>query len=208
MVNEARPLQAGDVVRIRDERWRVLGRVVHNAASVVEVVGCDTGNHNCRSRFLLPYEPCDRVQAQTTPRLVHVRQWSRAVRHVLAEAAPWTSLWSATRADLRVVPFQLEPALALVRGDGCRFLIADAVGLGKTVQAGLMIAETLARRAEARVLVVTPAALREQWHQELHHRFAIDAEILDAAGMARLLSRLPASVNPWSIQPIVVTSID
>jgi superfamily II DNA or RNA helicase len=208
VVNDARPLQTGDLVTVRDERWRVLRRVIYNAASVIEVVGCDASNHNSHSRFLLPYERMDRVQRETKPRIVRLRRWNRVARHALTDAAPWTSLWSATRADLRVVPFQLEPALALIRGDGCRFLIADAVGLGKTVQAGLMIAETLARRSEARVLVVTPAALREQWRHELRHRFAIDADVLNAAGIARALSQLPASVNPWSICPVVVTSID
>jgi len=86
--------------------------------------------------------------------------------------------------------FQLEPVLALVRGEGCRFLIADAVGLGKTVQAGLMIAETLARRPEGHTLVVTPAALREQWREEIDSRFGLGADILDAAGIARLMSQL------------------
>ena len=104
--------------------------------------------------------------------------------------------------------FQLEPVLALVRGEGCRFLIADAVGLGKTVQAGLMIAETLARRPEGRTLVVTPAALREQWREEIESRFGLGADILDAAGIARLTSQLPAGINPWSVRPVVITSID
>ena len=104
--------------------------------------------------------------------------------------------------------FQLEPVLALVRGEGCRFLIADAVGLGKTVQAGLMIAETLARKPEGRTLVVTPAALREQWREEIDSRFGLGADILDAAGIARLTSQLPAGINPWSVRPVVITSID
>jgi superfamily II DNA or RNA helicase len=208
MSNEAQSVQAGDLVSIRAERWRVVRRTAHEAVSVIEVVGCDLSNHNCHSRFLLPYERMDPVRPESRPRLVGVRRWSGVARHVLADASPWTSLWSATRADLRIEPFQLEPALALIRGDGCRFLIADAVGLGKTVQAGLMIAETLARRSEARVLVVAPAALREQWRHELQHRFAIDADVLDAAGIARLSSRVPASVNPWSVAARVVTSID
>ena len=208
MPYDGRPLQAGDLVRIRDERWRVLRRTIHDRTSVVEVIGCDTSNLNCQSRFLLPCESVERCEFHARPKVVRPRRWSRVARRALADAAPWNSLWSASRADLRVVPFQLEPALALIRGDGCRFLIADAVGLGKTIQAGLMIAETLARRSEARVLVVTPAALREQWQHELRHRFAIEADVLDAGGMARLLAHIPASVNPWAVRPIVVTSID
>ena len=106
------------------------------------------------------------------------------------------------------MPFQLEPTLALVRADACRVLIADAVGLGKTVQAGLVVAETLARRPDARTLVIAPASLREQWQEELARRFRIGADLFDAAGIARVASQLPADVNPWSTRPVVIASID
>ncbi len=92
-----------------------------------------------------------------------------------------------------VVPFQLEPAIALLRGDGCRFLIADAVGLGKTVQAALMIAELLRRHADGRAIVVCPAGLREQWREELHTRFELRGDLFDAAGVARMT----AALTPW-----------
>jgi superfamily II DNA or RNA helicase len=107
-----------------------------------------------------------------------------------------------------VIPFQLEPALALLRGAGCRLLLADAVGLGKTIQAGLIIAETLARRPDARALVIAPAGLREQWCDELRRRFGLEPMIFDAVGVARRAAQLPADVNPWAAQAISVTSID
>ena len=145
----------------------------------------------------------------SAPRLVRPGRWRHVARRVLADATPsLASLRSAARADLRLIPFQLEPALALARGDCCRFLIADAVGLGKTVQGGLMVAELLERQPDARALVISPAALRDQWGDELRSRFRIDAEVLDAAGVARLTARVPAGVNPWSVQSVVITSID
>jgi superfamily II DNA or RNA helicase len=203
------PLRAGDVVRIRDERWRIVSQSAHGDTSVVEAAGCDAGNRSSRARFLLPFEPIDRLPAAPAPRLVRPRRWRRFARRVLADATPaWASLRAAAHADLTLIPFQLEPALALIRGEGCRFLIADAVGLGKTVQAGLMIAEVLARRPDARVLVISPAALREQWHHELATRFGLEAAVLDAAGVARLAADLPAGINPWAVRRIIVTSID
>jgi superfamily II DNA or RNA helicase len=203
------PLQAGEVVRIRDERWRIIRRVPYDRATAIEAAGCDAGNRNGHATFLLPFETIERVQAYSVPRVVGRRRWRRAARRTLATASPsLTSLRAATPARLRIISFQLEPVLALVRGEGCRFLIADAVGLGKTVQAGLMIAETLARRPDGRTLVVTPAALREQWREEIESRFGLGANILDAAGIARLTSQLPAGVNPWSVRPVVITSID
>ncbi len=209
MATSPAPLQAGEVVRIRDERWRIVRRVTYDRTTAIEAAGCDAGNRSGHATFLLPFETIERVQAHSVPRVVGRRRWRRAARRTLATASPsLTSLRAATPARLRIISFQLEPVLALVRGEGCRFLIADAVGLGKTVQAGLMIAETLARRPDGRTLVVTPAALREQWREEIESRFGLGADILDAAGIARLTSQLPAGVNPWSVRPVVITSID
>jgi superfamily II DNA or RNA helicase len=203
------PLRSGDIVRIRDEKWRIVRLVGHRGVALVEAAGCDVANGANLARFLLPFEAVDRLKASATPRLVSPRRWRHVARRVLADATPsWASLRAAGRADLTLIPFQLEPALAWARGDGCRFLIADAVGLGKTVQAGLMIAEVLARQPEARALVISPAALRDQWRHELHHRFQLGAEVLDAAGVSRATAHLPAGVNPWSVQPIAITSID
>ncbi|MBI3048824.1 MAG: DEAD/DEAH box helicase [Acidobacteria bacterium] len=202
-------LRCGDVVRIRSERWRIVGHVGYGGAALVEAAGCDGSNRNVRARFLLPYEPVDRLPSSPAPRLVRPTRWRYIARQTLAEACPgWSSLRTAARASLDVLPFQLEPALALTRGDGCRFLLADAVGLGKTIQAGLMIAETLARRPDARALVVAPAGLRDQWREELRGRFGVDAAILDSAGIARLAAQLPADVNPWGVPRAVITSID
>ncbi|MGH9347592.1 MAG: helicase-related protein, partial [Vicinamibacterales bacterium] len=128
---------------------------------------------------------------------------------VLAGATPsWTSLRAAARAHLALFPYQLEPALAMMRGLACRILLADEVGLGKTIQAGLIVAELVERERDARVLVVTPASLRDQWRDELRDRFAVHAEVIDAAGLARAASDLPAGVNPWAIPHVAITSID
>ena len=202
-------LRPGDLVRIRDERWRVLACTPCGATAIVETTGCEKANRAVRARFLLPFEPIDRLPSATAPKVVRPARWRRAARGVLTGVAPsWTSLRSATGADITLIPYQLEPALALVDGRACRFLLADEVGLGKTVQAGLMMAEAIARRPETRALIVAPAGLRLQWQRELTHRFRLDAEVLDAAGLARISATVPSHVNPWSLPPIVITSID
>ena len=204
-----KPLRAGDVVRIRDERWRVISHAIHGDAAVLEAAGCSPANRHSRSRFLLPFEHVDRLPSSPVLRVVRPGHWRRAARGVLSEATPsWSALRAAAHAELTLIPFQLEPVLAFVRGHACRFLIADGVGLGKTVQAGLMLAEALARQPDARLLIVSPAALREQWRQELQARFHLAADIFDAAGVAGVAATLPAGVNPWSLPPIIITSID
>ena len=86
-------------------------------------------------------------------------------------------------------------------------LIADEVGLGKTIQAGLAIAEIFARRPDARAIVICPAGLREQWRDELQ-RFDLSAQVVDAATVARSIAALPPGSNPWSTWPLPIASID
>ena len=202
-------LRTGDIVRIRDQRWRVVSHAIDGDTSIVDAAGLDSANSGHRAEFILPFEPVDRLPFSVAPKFVRPNRWRRVARHVLGNASPsFTSLRAAKHAHLTVIPYQLEPALALIRGDACRLLIADGVGLGKTVQAGLMIAELLHRRRDARVLVVTPAALRQQWREELGRRFSVDAEVFDAATVARIEGGLHGGINPWAVRRVIVTSVD
>ena len=173
---------------------------------MLEVRGRGADNRGIRTVFLLPYEPIDCLQSSDAPRMVRPRTWRRIVRSLLADATPsYDSLRSPVHAAFTVLPFQLEPALAVVRGLASRILIADEVGLGKTVQAGLVISETRARRPDARILVVAPAGLREQWQAELGERFAMESTVLDSSALARHALQ---SGNPWSVPGVVITSLD
>ena len=199
--------QRGDLVRIRDERWTVSDTVLHRDSTVLTVVGCDHSNRGSRARYLLPFEPVDRLPSVSTTRVMSHRRWRHLARQALARTPPTIdSLRAAATADISILPYQLEPALALVSGLAARILIADEVGLGKTVQAGLLVAETLARRADAHVLVLCPAGLRQQWRDELIGRFHLTPVVLDAAA----LRRVPhfEGANPWAVHPLILTSTD
>jgi superfamily II DNA or RNA helicase len=197
----------GDIVRIRDERWTVAETRSYTDATLLTVVGCDRLNSGCRTRYLLPFESWERLPCVETTRVVSHRQWQRLAREVLGQATPSAySLVAAASADISVLPYQLEPALAVASGAAARVLIADDVGLGKTIQAGLIIAETLARRTDANVLVLCPAGLRNQWQDELTRRFCLAPVALDSAALRRL--PLIRSANPWGVHPLIVTSTD
>lgn len=197
-------IRRGDRVRVRGQQWQVTDWT----DSIVRVRSCDRDRPVERATFIAEVERLDRVPPRP-PALVTPSRWRRAVRGVLSSASPSpTSLLTATGATFDLLPFQLEPALAWTRGLGVRFLIADDVGLGKTVQAGLMIAELLDRWRNGRVLVVTPAGLREQWASELTRRFALDVATVDAAALSRLSSATLTGANPWTTSAVAITSID
>lgn len=203
------PLRPGDMVRIRDERWRVARLVRHAGVSVLEVRGSDRSNREAHTRFLLPFEHLERLPVSRAPRVVRLRRWRRMARNVLAAATPsYCSLRAAAQADISVLPFQLEPALAVVHGRAARILVADEVGLGKTIQAGVVIAELLRRLDHPHVLVVVPAGLREQWRAELERRFRITTAIVDGITMPRSISGSLGGTSPWLLQPVIIASID
>ncbi len=126
----------------------------------------------------------------------------------LSDLRSFDQLRSARAASIDIFPFQLEPALALIRGRAARVLLADEVGLGKTIQAGLMLAELRQRGWCERALVLCPAGLCQQWADELRQRFHIAAAIFDAPALRHFTATLPYGVNPWSIEPVSITSID
>ena len=105
-----------------------------------------------------------------------------------------------------VEDYQLAPLLKALRMPRISLLIADDVGLGKTVEAGLVLTELLLRRRIQRVLVLTPASLRLQWQEELADKFSLRFEIVDRQRTERLRRRLGLDANPWRSHNHVVAS--
>src|SRR5258706_12604268 len=201
-------MQISQHVRVRGARWRVLDVRAYDDCQLVTLAGLTPPFVGVTARGLPPFDQIDLVDRRARPRVVRPERWRRACRGLLAENRPPGALQSALYARIDLLPHQLEPALAIVRGMGSRVLLADEVGLGKTIQAGLVCAELLARGAIDRVLVVAPAGLREQWAHELAKRFSIAAANVDAPALRRLAATLPVGLNPWSTQSIAVASID
>ena len=98
---------------------------------------------------------------------------------------------------VQVEDFQLVPLLKALRMPRVNLLIADDVGLGKTVEAGLILTELLLRRRIQRVLILTPASLRSQWQEEMWTKFALDFDLIDRAETHALRKRLSMDANPW-----------
>ena len=202
------PLVPGDLVRIRDERWMVARHTPGASGAVLDVRGRDRTNFGAHASFLLPFELVEPLPSSEAPRHVRARRWRRLTRAMLAEATPsWEALRTPLHARISLLPFQLEPALAITRGIASRILIADDVGLGKTIQAGVVIGEVLERSRHGRVLVVAPASLREQWQAELLERFGVRAWLADSSSLARTAAWTTA-LNPWSAHAVTITSID
>ncbi|KGM41018.1 helicase SNF2 [Aquabacterium sp. NJ1] len=104
--------------------------------------------------------------------------------------------------------YQLVPLLMALRLSTVRLLIADDVGIGKTVEAGLIARELMDRGEIARLAVLCPPHLVEQWQSELETRFNLYAVALTAASAARVERELPHGVGLFDHHPVVVVSLD
>ena len=94
---------------------------------------------------------------------------------------------------MNLVAYQLDPALQALRQPRSRILIADAVGLGKTLEAGVLATELIQRGRGKRILVVTQKAMLTQFQKEWWSRFSILLVRLDSVGLAWVRNRIPAN---------------
>ena len=132
----------------------------------------------------------------------------RACRAALGRCGDRTTLQAAARADLALLPYQLEPAIEAIVHRAPRVLIADAVGLGKTIQAAIVLAELARRHQLERALILTPPGLRNQWAGELRRRFGLEAVIANAGWLRAMRAEWPPQLNPWSVPGVLIASID
>lgn len=120
-------------------------------------------------------------------------------------AGPFRSLASIA-VDPR--PYQLVPLLMALRQDTVRLLIADDVGVGKTVEAGLIAAELLAQGDARGLVVLCSPALAEQWRAELHNKFGVDAKLVLPSTIGRLLRETPYGHSVFRPEGAYVVSTD
>lgn len=122
--------------------------------------------------------------------------------------APWARppIASPFHGAVEVEDFQLVPLLKALRMPRVNLLLADDVGLGKTVEAGLVLSELLLRRRIQRVLILTPASLRLQWRDEMWDKFSLPFDLVDRAQTHALRKRLGMDANPWRSFSRIVAS--
>ncbi len=157
----------GSVIVARQRLWRVDAQ----AENVLTATAIDGGEPEQR-QFYLPFEPVKpgRLEPPSPALVGHPASQELLLRAyrlgLLHGTAPLLSLQRS-----RVIPkdYQLVPVVMALETPRVRMLLADDVGLGKTIEAGLILTELLARQRAARLLIIVPANLREQWQEALDY---------------------------------------
>ncbi len=199
----------GSLVRARGREWVVLPETRDEVLKLRPLGGADAD----ATLIYLPLEPQPPTAATfglPDPGKPGSREGALLLRDALrlklrAGAGPFRSF-----GYINVEPraYQLVPLLMALKLDTVRLLIADDVGIGKTIEAGLIARELLDRAEIDRLCVICPPHLCGQWQQELADKFAIDAEVVRAGTAARLERGLRADESVFEVHPFTIVSLD
>lgn len=147
-----------------------------------------------------------KLVADTSSRMIKTRLH---LESLLRQTAPTHNKISiGHKAAMDVLPFQLQPAIQSLEQPRQRILIADAVGLGKTLEAGILLSELIRRGRARRILVVAIKSMLTQFQKEIWSRFSIPLVRLDSIGLQRVRSKIPTHQNPFYYYDRSIISID
>lgn len=131
-----------------------------------------------------------------------------AVRWGAVTNADRSFLQAPFRSGITIEDYQLDPLVRAIDMARVNLLIADDVGLGKTIEAGLVVQELLVRHRARTVFIVCPASLQIKWQSEMWEKFGLEFRIVDTDYIRRLRRERGIHANPWSSFPRLITSMD
>ncbi len=131
-----------------------------------------------------------------------------AVRWGAVSSADTKALQSPFRSGIRIEEYQLDPVIRALQMPRVNLLVADDVGLGKTIETGLVVQELILRHRVRTVLIVCPSSIQIQWQEQMRDKFGLEFRIIDSAFMKQLRRSRGLHVNPWTHFPRLISSID
>ena len=206
----------GARVEVRDEEWMVRqSQATDHDGTMVKVVGVSDLVRDVEATFftklddIRPILPEDtELVTESSSHYAQSRLFLEAILRRTPLARTERGLAMSESFLLTPMTYQQRPAERALAGLRPRILIADVVGLGKTLEIGLTLAELIRRGRGERILVVTPQHVLEQFQRELWTRFSIPLLRMDSVGISRIQQQLPAGRNPFTVHKRVIISID
>ncbi len=213
----------GQLVEVRRRKWVVAevstGSLVSdspkNTNALVQLVSVDENCMGEELQVVWSLEPGARVLERAgLPTLSGVddpavlESFLDAVRWGAATSADKNLLQSPFRSGISIESYQLDPVVRAINMARVNLLIADDVGLGKTIEAGLVIQELLVRHRARTVLVVCPSSLQLKWQQEMLEKFGLEFRIVDTDYLRAIRREQGIHANPWNSFPRLITSMD
>ena len=199
---------------IRDEEW-LIKKIETNSLGhqVLQCVGITPLVRNRDTIFLTDLEQIQIVDPASIQLIADSSPFFK--RSLLYLESQWrqqlptdTNLHIGHKAAMDPMPYQLDPTKLSLQRPRQRILIADTVGLGKTLEAGILMSELIARGKGKRILVVTVKSMMTQFQKEMWNRFTIPLVRLDSNRIQKIRASLPSNYNPFFYYDKTIVSID
>lgn len=207
----------GSLVRVRDADWLVTNASPTQDGLLIEVTGLSELVRDTRAAFyehldeILPYDPrATKVRADDSPKYRRSRLWLESTLRKTPIPLGEGRLSVSPQMLTDTLGYQRSAVHKALSNDNLRprILLADTVGLGKTIEIGMILSELVRRGRGERILIVTPKHVLEQMQFEMWTRFALPLVRLDSVGIQRVRQKLPATRNPFSLYKRVIISMD
>lgn len=199
---------------IRDEEW-LIKKIETNSLGhqVLQCVGITPLVRNRDTIFLTDLEQIQIVDPASIQLIADSSPFFK--RSLLYLESQWRqqlptdrNLHIGHKAAMDPMPYQLDPTKLSLQRPRQRILIADTVGLGKTLEAGILMSELIARGKGKRILVVTVKSMMTQFQREMWNRFTIPLVRLDSNRIQKIRASLPSNYNPFFYYDKTIVSID
>jgi ERCC4-related helicase len=200
--------QVGSFVTVRGKTWIVEGAEKRGPVQALSLISCEDDSQG--EAIELAYA------AELQPEVLDPNDWSpmltktfegpqrlgaylRSTQWRTATAADRKLFQAPFRAGIRLDSYQLQPLAKALELPRVNLLIGDDVGLGKTVEAGLIVRELLLRRRVDMIVVAAPASMLLQWQDELAQKFGLDFTVVDREHLLETRRTRGFSANPWGV---------
>ncbi|MBS3910106.1 MAG: DISARM system SNF2-like helicase DrmD [Actinobacteria bacterium] len=214
--------EPGQLVEVRRRRWVVSDvqgdtsrQSTTNGQHLVTLASLDEDALGEDLQVIWQLEPGARVLERAG--LPKVTGWDSVDRlEAFLDAVRWGAITNADRSFLQapfrsgitIEDYQLDPLVRAIDMARVNLLIADDVGLGKTIEAGLVVQELLVRHRARSVFIVCPASLQIKWQVEMWDKFGLEFRIVDTAYIKQLRRERGIHANPWTSYPRLISSMD
>jgi superfamily II DNA or RNA helicase len=204
----------GALVSVRGEQWVVSQVEPGRSMTVVALQSVDRLTETLE--VIWEIEPGRRVlPAGSLPEVTEGRFDAPGRLAAFLDAVRWTAVTSADvrtlqspfRSGVAIEDYQLEPVARAVEAPRVNLLLADDVGLGKTIEAGLVAQELLLRHRARRIMVVCPAGLTVKWRDEMAEKFGLMFTVIDSERCALVRREFGSAANPFEVYPLTIVSL-
>ncbi|MEU4473532.1 DISARM system SNF2-like helicase DrmD [Micromonospora sp. NPDC023888] len=208
--------EIGNLVAVRGQRWVVSDVQQGEHSSLVSLQSVEDGRYGHTLDVIWEVEPGRQVlPSGSLPNVTEGKFDSPQRLAAFLDAVRWSAVTSADvktlqspfRSGVAIEDYQLEPVARAVDAPRVNLLLADDVGLGKTIEAGLVAQELLLRQRARRIMIVCPAGLTLKWRDEMAEKFGLDFTIIDAERCATVRRTHGSAANPFEVYPLSIISL-